>query len=385
MERALPGRYIDLIRDGVSPAELKAKGRVAVWSALVQTAMSAQARGWDQTEWAALVLAPNSYLGYQAKSKGKDRTLPDMQVVKQMDNAWEKTWELRTSRDPAWTPEQARIEALERAQVAAKAVEDLYVDLTHAERLVLAYAGEQTRLRGFTNVALPRQAIYGATGLGSTAVATALKGLATKGLLHLHRTGQRAKSAKYRRASIYTLADARSLTLFIRDLTAPLPAGPDDGLASVTPIRTLSHRPLPTPAHGARDLLGAGVDLGHDGYPALSQQLPPFESSAVLAAARCRRGLWCWRGSCRAPVRALVEVPRVQPTRDHGCRQPGRACLMDRAKGEGNDPKDTVAIGGGTYRSTGRLYIVLPYKTAVGKNLRCPPRRRGLDVHRPWR
>ncbi len=31
--------------------------------------------------------------------------------------------------------------------------------------------------------------------------------------------------------------------------------------------------------------------------------------------------------------------------------------------GEGNDPKVTVAIGGGIYRSTGRLMLVLPYRT----------------------
>jgi len=40
---------------------------------------------------------------------------------------------------------------------------------------------------------------------------------------------------------------------------------------------------------------------------------------------------------------------------------------MGRAKGEGNDPKVTVAIGGGIYRSTGRLLIVLPWRTRSGR------------------
>jgi len=40
---------------------------------------------------------------------------------------------------------------------------------------------------------------------------------------------------------------------------------------------------------------------------------------------------------------------------------------MGRAKGEGNDPKVTVAIGGGTYRSTGRLITALPWKTRSGR------------------
>jgi len=82
MDRALPGRYIDLIRDGVSSAQLKRSGRQAIWSALVSTAMSAQMRGWDEVEWTYLVLDPKSYLGYQARSKGKDRTLPATQAAK---------------------------------------------------------------------------------------------------------------------------------------------------------------------------------------------------------------------------------------------------------------------------------------------------------------
>ncbi len=243
MDRALPGRYIDLIRDGVSSAQLKRSGRQAIWSALVSTAMSAQMRGWDEVEWTYLVLDPKSYLGYQARSKGKDRTLPATQAAKQMRNAWEKAWVLRTEResgDPAWGAERAAQEATARAEAATTAIENQDVDLTDAERAVLAYAVSQTRLRQFTNVAMPRRAIYTATGLGSTAVSTALNGLATKGLLHLHQAGQNAATTKYRRASIYTLADVRCMASYVRDLTGPPAAAPSDVLASVTPIRRLS-------------------------------------------------------------------------------------------------------------------------------------------------
>lgn len=226
--RALPGKMIDLIRDGVPDSDLKKPGRAAVWSALIKTAMSAQYRGWDQVEWEQLILEPRSYLGYQARCKGKDRTLPAMQVAKQFDNAWERAWELRTARDAAWTPAQARAEALERAELASRAVENPDVNLSRAERAVLAHVIEQTRQRGFTNVALPRRAIYAATGLGSTATTNALTGLKAKGLLFLHQAGQNAKGVKYRRASIYGLPDVRALHSYLDELILPSNPSPHD-------------------------------------------------------------------------------------------------------------------------------------------------------------
>jgi hypothetical protein len=186
MDRALPGRHIDLIRDGVPGYDLKTKGRTAIWSALITLAMSAQMRSWDQCEWQDLILAPTSRLGLQVRSKGPERSLPGMQVQRLLDRAWEKAWELRTARDANWTPAQAKAEAHERAQIVADAVADEDVDLNDNERAILAHAVEQTRLRGFTNVALPRRAIYAATGLGSTVVAKTLASLEQKGLLHLH-------------------------------------------------------------------------------------------------------------------------------------------------------------------------------------------------------
>ena len=67
---------LDLIRDGVSTAELRARGDRAVWSALVRTASSATQRAWDAWEWAELVTQAGSVLGEQARrnSRGKVRT-----------------------------------------------------------------------------------------------------------------------------------------------------------------------------------------------------------------------------------------------------------------------------------------------------------------------
>lgn len=53
--RALPARMIDLVRDGVPAHDLKTRAGRAVFSALVGTAASAQFRGWDRSEWEALV------------------------------------------------------------------------------------------------------------------------------------------------------------------------------------------------------------------------------------------------------------------------------------------------------------------------------------------
>jgi hypothetical protein len=66
---SLPGRTVDLIRDGAPAADLARRGDSAVWSALLSTATSARQRGWTFPEWAAYVSEARSNLGRQARIK----------------------------------------------------------------------------------------------------------------------------------------------------------------------------------------------------------------------------------------------------------------------------------------------------------------------------
>ena len=102
MNRALPARMIDKIRDGVPPPEMAKRGDRAVFTALVSTAASAQMRGWDLWEWESLVLEPKSHLGTQLRLKGGKRARTPMVVHKTLGDAWEKAWEWRTDQDAPW-------------------------------------------------------------------------------------------------------------------------------------------------------------------------------------------------------------------------------------------------------------------------------------------
>ena len=208
MDRALPSRMIDTIRDGVPPPELARKGDMAVFKALVSTAASAQMRGWDIWEWEPLVLDPKSRLGTQLRRKGGRRARTSMAVHKTLGDAWEKAWVWRTQQSPPWDSAEVRHVARERGRAANDVAADPNADLSDSERSVLSFAAAQTLDRGFLQVALPRRSLTAATGLGLTALRTALKRLESKGLLTLVEAGKpRGPKARKSRANLYALRE----------------------------------------------------------------------------------------------------------------------------------------------------------------------------------
>lgn len=66
-------RMIDIIRDGVRAADLRAHGDRAVWEALGVTALAALNAGWSRPQWEFEVLHPRSILGLQARVDRRDR------------------------------------------------------------------------------------------------------------------------------------------------------------------------------------------------------------------------------------------------------------------------------------------------------------------------
>lgn len=208
MNRALPGWAIDLIRDGARRGDLKAKGNRAVWAALVRTATSAQMRGQDRMEWEAVVLEPGSHLGTQVRLKDGHRARNSKAVAKTLSDAWEAAWEWRTQQPRAWDAQEVAQVALERAKAVMDLVADPETDLTDSQRAILAYAAEETRKRGLLRVALPRRDLIAVTGLGLTALRTALRGLEAGGLLSLAEAGKPGgPKAREARANLYALPD----------------------------------------------------------------------------------------------------------------------------------------------------------------------------------
>ena len=209
MDRALPAWAIDVIRDGVAPAELKKRGDRAVWSALVRTAASAHQRGQSVMEWEAQITDPRSRLGVQVTLKDGHRARKPLTVAKTIADAWDAAVVWCSEQDKPWGSEEVRAAAEARAVLIRDLVADPDAELTDAERAVLAYAAEQTAKRGMTRIALPRRDLLEATGLGLTALRTTLKRLHDNGLLVLVEAGRSGgPSAQKRRANLYGLPEA---------------------------------------------------------------------------------------------------------------------------------------------------------------------------------
>jgi hypothetical protein len=224
MDRALPRWAIDVIRDGVHPRELKVRGDRAVWSALVRTAASAHQRGQDRIEWEYLVLEQRSHLGHQLRLKDGHRTRKPAHVAKTLAAVWDTAVVWCSERAPAWTAEDAASEAETRAAALTGITADPDAELTDAERAILEHAVNCAREYRRPEVTLPRQRMLDATGLGLTALRTALRRLEAAELLVLVQPGRRGApgSGRPARAAVYRLATAEGAAHYLSRGTRPV-------------------------------------------------------------------------------------------------------------------------------------------------------------------
>lgn len=204
---ALPGRTVDLIRDGVRPADLRVGGDRAVWRALVSTAASALQRGHDFTDWAALVTETRSNLGRQMRLKGGTKERPQRAVERTLTKAWE-TAEKFVSEAPA---PFTRDDALAHVALVRDWTADADSPLDDNERAVMAAACVIAERNGTTRPALPRRTVIEGTGLGERTVRTTLDRLHRRGLLVLEVRGRAGGDVSRRRAGLYRLPDAEAM------------------------------------------------------------------------------------------------------------------------------------------------------------------------------
>lgn len=205
--RALPGRTIDLIRDGAPIDAIKNRGHdPAVWSTLVSTAMSAANRGWSGPDFVTLVLESRSHLGAQASLK-KGNNRGRAQTTQLVYDAWDRAEEnIRTS--PAWTAEDLHQQAEQRQRRSARGLEA--VSLTEAEDLVMRHVARRLADTGSLQRAISRQDFIDETGLGKTALETAQRRLMTRGLLvQVEKGAPGGPKAGKRRAHVWALPDGQ--------------------------------------------------------------------------------------------------------------------------------------------------------------------------------
>jgi len=224
---------IDLIRDGVPPTELRATGARAVWSALVRTAASAQQRGQPQAEWEALLAEARSHLGTQVRLRnGKDgKERPARAHARTLANAWVAAGKWLAEQPPPYDREAAR----DRARTVRDWTADAETPLPDAERAILAHAAEVALHHGTDRPALPRTPMQEATGLGLTALRSALDRLHRGGLLVLEVRGHPGGPAtRTRRANCYRLPTDEAMHSYLyRETRSVVPPGQVCGASSL--------------------------------------------------------------------------------------------------------------------------------------------------------
>lgn len=204
---ALPGRTVDLIRDGVAVEDLQWQGSFAVDQALKATAKSAINVGMGEVEWWTLVEDPHSELGRQTTTvrdkRGHPRRATAREVLKRREAAWGRAMAEIAGSVP-YTAGQVRAEAESRADAVLALLADADYrtptgrNLLPSDRAVLAHLGDAARQRGLFRVAETRRAIMVGAGrhtvdripLGRKAVDKALVRLVAAGLIRKYRKGK---------------------------------------------------------------------------------------------------------------------------------------------------------------------------------------------------
>ena len=211
---AWSSRHLDLIRDGVSPAELRTRGRRAVWRALLSTAESAQSRGIGFAEWRGLLQERRSQLGTQvfyAQRGAKPRS--PREVEKDLAKAWATAEAWLATQPPAWSDTAREEELSTRIELARTVAEHPDAPLGDSERAVLLAVAEEHQRRGMLRVTIPKRRLAELTrpmGAAEWAARAAMDSLAARALVDIVSRGRSGNptTGVRGRAAIYALQRA---------------------------------------------------------------------------------------------------------------------------------------------------------------------------------
>jgi hypothetical protein len=208
--KPLPGKWIDLIRDGTT-----GDGRSAIIQAARSVMLAAHRNGVDYPTIHDLLTDPRNHLAQQLAAGHHGARLTTVEVNELLRRHWTETAAV-AARTLAPTPETAEAFAVHvRAQVEAS-------DLRGGRLAVmLAAADLGIRHRSF-NPALPVRVIADATGLGKSGASRFLRSLAIEGhWLGFHRRGTHGPGSTGR-ATTYRLAPGLRPTWDIHGCSKPV-------------------------------------------------------------------------------------------------------------------------------------------------------------------
>lgn len=286
-------RWIDILRDGAQPADLRVGYDLGVSRLLGVTALSALNRGYTQSRWEAEVFDPRSRLGSQVRVNRRGKLRTETAVRTALDSAWRRA-KRQADRSPKYTTETARIEAAARADAIRTLVHGVGQTggrsrggLNEQDRAVLLYAADRAESTGSTRVNLPQAATAQAVGLTPRQVRRTLERLEDRLLLMCRERGRSSAEASRRRSSAYDVPDGKTIAAYLgretRQVRPPAltdaPLGPD----GVKPV-ALTDAPL--------DPRGAVPDDFAREYERLVAELGVERLAALLEGhrvARCQR------------------------------------------------------------------------------------------------
>ncbi len=177
-------------------------------------------------------------LGRQNSTDAGGRPANPKTARKRLWKAWDEAERWLSEQERPWSADAARDNARALADsLATFALEDN--DLTASERALLTYVAAVAAKRGSDLLTIPRAALIEGSGLGLTALRTALAGLDHRRVLTLATAGTKRAKGKPGRASVYRLGASLNQSAY-----AVSGAPPD---LAVPPLRCPPELAVPPP------------------------------------------------------------------------------------------------------------------------------------------
>lgn len=204
--RALPGHYVTLIRDGDPHSDRRQR-----YGRLVSIAMSAQHRGWSQGQWRTEIAANTDEEPSQLwEQVVKDARGSRKRAYKTLASAWAYAEAFLADNGGTRNLADFGDDAEELAHAWLDALDDpeLLPDLTLTERTTLAHMATQLISRRMTRVTVPVRDLAPVIGGSIMTASRALGALTDKGWLTRIVRGTHGPQGATGTASIYAFASA---------------------------------------------------------------------------------------------------------------------------------------------------------------------------------
>lgn len=214
LNRALPGWAVDAIFDGLP--ERQARDRRKLWGVCVRIAMSAQRRGWSESEYITEIVIRKSGLWRQLITRRDGLSYPEKRGYKELRSAWGAA-RSNVNDVGSLTRDEIAWKAMDLALAWVERITDDTDRLTEVEADVMRYVAGETERRGMLRVTCPGRAVAEFAKIPHRTAARVLDRLTKRGLLIKHSPGRRGKppgssgKGAERRAAIYGLVDPETL------------------------------------------------------------------------------------------------------------------------------------------------------------------------------